>query len=258
MPSAACVVYWYKGAQELIKTEMSEIMSNAGKDNGGRIDPANLSNNQLELLEQYLHCQETWQEVCLVFDRDDEAGTATTLVLNRPLATKVNEDLARMLLFGQWTETNVSQTEKLVKFLNAFDNECPIYIGGPDCHGEPAMLIHGIADLEGAREISPGSAIYVGGLDAAMDGVMKGKYKPLEFRFFVGKHQYSENELDIRVDVGQYQPIACARPVALKQCIALPKPLWHEVMELCGGELENVSTLELMKRDDLTPDNEGA
>jgi len=254
--SMAKTVYWYKGAQELIKTEMSEIMTNAGKDNGGRIDPANLSNNQLELLEQYLHCQETWQEVCLVFDRDDETGSATTLVLNRPLATKANEDLARMLLFGQWTETNVSQTEKLVNFLNAFDNECPIYIGGPDCHGEPAILIHGIADLEGAREISPGSAIYEGGLDAAIEGVMSGKYKPLEFRFFVGKHEYTENELDVRVDVGQYQPIACARPVALKQCIALPKPLWHEVMELCGGELENVSALELMKRDDLTQDTE--
>lgn len=39
--------------------------------------------------------------------------------------------------------------------------------------------------------------------------------------------------------------------MALKQCIGLPKPLWHEVMELCGDELGVISSLELLKRDDL-------
>ena len=32
--------------------------------------------------------------------------------------------------------------------------------------------------------------------------------------------------------------------VALKQCLGLPKPLWHEVMELCGGECATLSRLE--------------
>ena len=45
--------------------------------------------------------------------------------------------------------------------------------------------------------------------------------------------------------------VACARPVALKQCLGLPKPLWHEVLELCGGELAELSRIELLKRDDL-------
>lgn len=89
-------------------------------------------------------------------------------------------------------------------------------------------MIHGIADLPGAREISPGSGIYRGGLEAAIEGVLYGKYNPLDFRFFVGCHSYDESTLDVSVVLGKYQPIACARSVALKQCISLPKPLWHE------------------------------
>jgi hypothetical protein len=138
-------------------------------------------------------------------------------------------------------------------------------------------MIHGYCDLEGAEEISPG--LYRGGIQAAMDGVLEGKYQPLEFRFFVGRHTYTKSTLDVQVLLGKYQPIACARSVALKQCISLPKPLWHEgtrhsvvvmmiifiilykthdaiynviiVLELCGGELKEISTLEMMKRDDL-------
>ena len=39
--------------------------------------------------------------------------------------------------------------------------------------------------------------------------------------------------------------------MALKQCLGLPKPLWHEVLELCGGEMGELSRIELLKRDDL-------
>ena len=245
--------YWYKGAQEMIKSEMETIFKK-GSENNGRIDPATLSNHELELLEQYLHCQETWQEVCLVIEKDDEKGTASTIVINRPLATKLNVDLASMVLFGQWSDEAISNSNSIVEFLDAFSEACAIYVGGPDMHGEPAMIIHGIAGLAGAEEIAPGTEIYKGGLEAAIQGIKLGKYSPLEFRFFVGKYVYSENELDTRVDIGQYQPLACARSVALKQCIQLPKPLWHEVMELAGGELRDISALELLKRDDIQID----
>ena len=156
-----------------------------------------------------------------------------------------------MVMFGQWSDEAVSRSNEIVEFLDAFKEACAIYVGGPDCHGEPAMIIHGIADLEGAKEIAPGTAIYQGGLKAAIKGVNEGKYNPLDFRFFVGKYEYDENELDNRTEIGQYIPVACARSVALKQCIQLPKPLWHEVMELTGGEFKHISNLELMKRDDL-------
>jgi len=110
----------------------------------------------------------------------------------------------------------------------AFGQECAIYVGGTDDQDEPATMIHGIKDIAGAREISPGTGIYEGGLEAAIDGVLQGKYNPLDFRFFVGCHKYEESSLDVSVVLGKYQPVACARALALKQCISLPKPLWHE------------------------------
>ena len=95
-------------------------------------------------------------------------------------------------------------------------------------------------------------------------------------RFFVGCQKYRESALEVAVHLGLYQPIACARSLALKQCISLPKPLWHEgendivyykkmprdgltvmlvflfaVMELCGGELGDLSELELSSTDDI-------
>lgn len=67
-----------------------------------------------------------------------------------------------------------------------------------------------------------------GGVDAAIEGVLDKKYSPLEFRFFVGCHDYEEQKLDAAVQLGKYLPIACSRSLALKQCVSLPKPLWHE------------------------------
>ena len=125
-----------------------------------------------------------------------------------------------------------AETEKLSTFLSAFERECAVYVGGPDNYEEPGRMIHGFADLDGAKEISAGTGIYEGGISAAIDGVLKGKYKPLDFRFFVGSHQYIGGNLDLAVHSNKYQPIACARSVALKQCIQLPKPLWHEILEL--------------------------
>ena len=92
---------------------------------------------------------------------------------------------------------------------------------------------------------------FKGGLEAAMDGILSGKYKPLDFRFIVGNTKYIGGDLDAAVVAGKYQPVACSRPLVLKQCIQLPKPLYHEVLEFCGGELREISKLELSKRDDL-------
>ena len=74
----------------MIDSDMKNIMNKASSDNGGRIDPATLSDIELELLEQYLFCQETWQEVCLVIEKDDNVGTSSTVVINRPLSTKAS------------------------------------------------------------------------------------------------------------------------------------------------------------------------
>eukprot|EP00544_Gedaniella_sp_CCMP2646_P008571 CAMPEP_0202480610 /NCGR_PEP_ID=MMETSP1361-20130828/525_1 /ASSEMBLY_ACC=CAM_ASM_000849 /TAXON_ID=210615 /ORGANISM="Staurosira complex sp., Strain CCMP2646" /LENGTH=432 /DNA_ID=CAMNT_0049108055 /DNA_START=66 /DNA_END=1364 /DNA_ORIENTATION=+ len=238
---------WYKSAQMLVENEMQDIAENA---KGGQIDAATLNDEAAEMLQLYIDNQETWQEVCLVLERNVERGTATTLVLNRPMAMKLTENLARLVLNGAFTTINLGKKD-LVKFVLAFGNECAVYVGGSQGQEEPAIMLHGIADLPGSTEISPNSGIYRGGIQAAIDGVLEGKYQPLDFRFFLGRQVYDESTLDVQVLLGKYQPIACARSLALKQCISLPKPLWHEVLELCGGELKEISSLEMLKRDDL-------
>jgi len=236
---------------------MGEIASFANEN--GEINPRQLDSKSENLLKLYLDNQETWQAVCVVAKKDELNGSATTYAINRPMAFQLTENLARLLLFGAPqamadSKVPVSQLNRYSKFLRAFEKSCAVYVGGPDGQSKEAVMIHGIADLEGAEEIAPGTGIYIGGIDAAVDGVLKGTFKPLDFRFFVGHHNYKDGDLDVAIYSNKYQPIACARSLALKQCIQLPKPLWHEVMELCGGELREVSRLELMKRSDIQDD----
>lgn len=240
---------WYKKAQALVETQMLTIAERAGDD--GQIDATALENDDAEMLSLYLDNQETWQEVCLVLERDEEKGTGTTLVLNRPMAMKLTDGLGQLVRNGAFETTRKASKKDMIKFMMAFGPECAVYIGGPDDQDQPAILVHGIEGLPGSREISPGSRIYEGGLESAIDGVLDGKYNPLDFRFFVGRHLYEESTLDLSVMLGKYQPVACARSLALKQCISLPKPLWHEVLEMCDGELMEISNLEKDKSSDI-------
>ena len=66
----------------------------------------------------------------------------------------------------------------------------------------------------------------------------------------IGKHEWAPGELERDIREGLYRPAACSRGVALKQCLGLPKPLWHEVMEMLGGTSEEISKLELQRRKD--------
>jgi hypothetical protein len=221
---------WYARAKRMVEQEMGKIANMA--DEEGQIDATRLKEEASEMLSLYLDNQETWQEVCLVIDRDDD-GNSKTLVLNRPMAFQLTENLGRLVLLGAFQQEVSSgafgsSRQDLVRFMMAFKQECAVYVGGPDEQGNPATLIHGIPDLPGAVEISPGSKIYQGGIEAAINGVLDGKYSALEFRFFVGCHSYEESTLEVAVHLGKYQPVACARSLALKQCISLPKPLWHE------------------------------
>ena len=233
---AAKTIYWYRSAEKLLQHELLQIMSSA--DANGKINPRDLSSDSLELLQLYMDHQNAWQEVGLVIEMDEKSGSAKTVTINRPMAFKLTKNLGRLVLLGAYqaekkgvvvaTESNGIETQNIVKFLSVFENECGVYVGGPDDMDKPAIMIHGIHDLPGAVEISPGTGIYRGGLEAAMDGVLAGKYRPLDFRFFIGHRRYVGRQLEDAIRLGKYQPVACSRPLVLKQCIQLPKPLWHE------------------------------
>jgi len=182
---AAKTVFWYRGAEKLLKKEMMKIMSVANAN--GRIDPSDLDEESLELLQLYMDNPSSWQEVCLVTEM---GGGSKTITINRPMAFKLSKSMARLVLMGAYQasggggdddssqvsitrkEKNGGETQNLVKFLTAFENQCAVYVGGPDDMDKPAVLVHGIAELAGAVEISKGTGIYQGGLDA-------GEYTPL-------------------------------------------------------------------------------
>jgi len=240
------VELWYRKAHTLCEKEIQKITAYA---ENGQIDASKISEVSNEFLQMYLDNQETWQEVCLVVDRNNSGGTASALVLNRPMAYKLTENLGLLILEGVLNDEKSPRSCVSVDMLmEAFGEECAVYVGGPDAQGESATLLHGFKDLPGAVEIAPGCNIFIGGIDHAIKGVKDGKYKPLDFRFFIGKHEFKNRQLDKQCILGKYQPIACSRPVVLKQCISLPTPLYYEVMELCGGELERISLLEQKKR----------
>lgn len=248
----AKTLYWYRKARKLIEEETNKVTAGAV---GGEIDASALPKESIDFLNLYLNHQDTWQEVCLVAEKDEEKGMASTLVLNRPMAFTLSDSIARLILFGAYrNDLSSEELELLVKFSIAFDKEIYCYLGGPDELEKSACVVHGIADLKGSKEIAPNTGIYLGhreAIEAAVHAIMQGMHSPSDFRFFVGKHRYLDGRLDLECVLGKYQPIACSRALALKQCKALPKPLFHEVMELAGGEMAELSKLELMKRDDI-------
>lgn len=245
-------MYMYRLAETLIEESLESL---AAKSSDGKISWQKLDEDQKDLITLYSAAQDSWQEVCLVLGGSSEGGAASPaaagecVVINRPIARSMSRELAELLLNGA-REVRTSglpplySSEFVDRFMQAFGNEAAVYVGGPDQQDASGLVIHGF-DLPGAAEVSPGTRIFSGGIEAAVDAVLDGTRSPLDFRFFVGRRS------DVSTGDGAWRAVACARPIALKQCLGLPKPLWHEVQELCGGELAELSKIELLKRTDL-------
>lgn len=234
--------YCYRMIEGTVLETMREMQQRARA--RGSLDSSSMKEHELQLLRLFSAAQETWQEVCLVTAMRGP-DRAEGVVLNRPLAKQVDSSLANLLLGGEKPGAAAPDDALLSRLVDAFGAKAGVYVGGPDAQTESALLVHGHDGLPGAVEVSPGTRIFTGGLEAAIDGVLAGELQPLDFRFFVGRHSA------LSTAQGEYVALACARPIALKQCLGLPKPLWHEVMELAGGECAKLSRIEITKRDDL-------
>ncbi|CAL1172809.1 unnamed protein product [Cladocopium goreaui] len=203
-----------------------------------------------ELIVLYGDMESTWQSVCLVLGVDSADMVTEAVAINRPFSRSVDEQLARLLLFGEKKNELHPKEQMLLQGCLAAFGEAAVYFGGPHDLNNPGLLVHGFSDLMGAEEIAPGTRIYKGGVEAAIDAIRAGRKHPLDFRWFLGRHK------DLSTQDFSWVSVACARPVALKQCLGLPKPLWHEVMELCGGEHAELSSVELRKRKEYEDEDE--
>lgn len=247
--------YCYRLAEAVISETLQGIAEKA-KDR--RIDPRRLNAEERDLIVMYSQDQDSWQAVCLVLSvaTSSSSEAAEAVVINRPFAKGINPELAELLLNGRGQSQDEApplpayDDEVVSRCVRAFGKEAAVYVGGPDLQSDAGLLVHGYESLPGAQELAPGTRIYIGGVVAAIDGVLAGEFSPLDFRWFVGRHS------GLSTARGEWRAMACARPIALKQCLGLPKPLWHEIMELCGGESAELSRLEFVKRDDLEDDEE--
>lgn len=227
--------YCYRLCERFV-TEQLEKLTTQARQGHLTIDVHSLSGTLLQL---YQRTSEEWQQVVLVLSNAGGSG-ASGVALNRPLHGRLNLQFAKLLL------KQTGEADALAPaFLDAFGTKACVYLGGPSQQEAGAILVHGVHSLEGAVEVAPGTGIYTGGERAAIEAVSKGDASPLDFRWFVGRHK------GLVTSDGSWRAVACARPIALKQCLLLPKPLWHEVMELCGGECATLSRLEILKREDL-------
>lgn len=211
---------------------------------------------ELELWSMQVAALEVRNHVCLVLStkRRGDQLTASAVTLSRLKASVVDRSLARRILYGEREGGVPTRAEAEVqagseaaaeavveaevdRFLAAFGGQAAVYWGGPDALGEPALCVHARADLPGAVELSEGTRVYRGGARAAVEAVLAGEAHALEFRWFVGRQDALSTER------GEWRSLACARPLLLKRSQALPKPFWHEVLELCGGECAELSRL---------------
>ena len=253
--------FMYRLVERLIGECLSSVVDKAEK---GRVDASKLTEAERELLLRRQSNEANWQSVVLLMKPSEG------VVINRPLAKSCDRELARLILKGE----GAAGPDNVDRFLEAFGGSAAVYLGGPDEQNAGGMCVHGVEGIEGASELAPGTRIYVGGAMGAAEAVLAGRCTPLDFRFFIGRQT--------NLDAAQgWAAVACARPLALKQCLGLPKPLWHEVsgdasrdraarrvysmcgpcasrqvMELCGGEWAELSRLELTKRTDLNGDGD--
>ena len=100
-------------------------------------------------------------------------------------------------------------------------------------------VVHGRGDVPGSSAVSPG--VFAGGLQGALDLVQVGKAAPSDFRFFLGCMAWGPGELEEELRQGLWHTAAVSRNLVLKQCVALPTPLWKELMELMGGEFLEIA-----------------
>jgi putative transcriptional regulator len=112
-----------------------------------------------------------------------------------------------------------------------------LYFGGDVGDGTVSFL-HGREDVKGSVEVLPG--VYLGGYDSACELVQQdgSTCHADEFKFFARYCGWAPGQLESECERGVWFPVAAAKELSLKQVIQLPKPLWREISELCGGELE--------------------
>jgi len=164
----------------------------------------------------FRYSQQYFFQAVILLVQHDENGSLG-VILNRPTGYKMSEVSDIDPAFG--------------------DNK--LYLGGDV--GSETLIIHPYEDVKGSVEIVPG--VYSGGLEQALHLVRTApdKYKAEDWKFFTGYAGWGPGQLNAECTENVWWPIAASNQVALKSAVQLSKPLWSEVLELCGGDFVDIA-----------------
>mmetsp|Transcript_18217 Transcript_18217/g.58916 ORF Transcript_18217/g.58916 Transcript_18217/m.58916 type:complete len:338 (+) Transcript_18217:127-1140(+) len=157
------------------------------------------------------------ESVIFLFEHGE--GGSGGLILNRP------------------TQYSIGSLSGVEQLLPEFEDSA-LYLGG-DVGKNTVHLIHGHGDLEDAAPIRDG--VFMGGFEAAKRSIAEGRASPDDFRWFTRYAGWGPGQLQEECSNGSWFCASTAKDLVLKQCIQLPKPLWREILELMGGDYEEIS-----------------
>ena len=177
--------------------------------------------------------QGLWQAVVLLLRAGP--GGSIGVVINRPTGLRVGDPRLR----SQTAAGDAAAVKEvdLGDLAHTFSGS-PLYFGGFRAQAM-VHIVHGREDVAGSSEVSSG--VFAGGLQGALDLVQAGEAAPADFRFFLGCMAWGPGELEDELKQGLWHTAAVSRNLVLKQCVALPTPLWKEMMELMGGEFLEIA-----------------
>ena len=123
---AANTAYVYRLAEGLVKETIARVASKASN---GKVDARDLKTEDLELIEMYRRRRRRGGR-CLVLRTSADAPAVATraVVLNRPLAKGMDENLARLILGDAPKGAAARYDDAFVQeFVRAFEGEAAVY-----------------------------------------------------------------------------------------------------------------------------------
>jgi len=80
--------------------------------------------------------------------------------------------------------------------------------------------------------------------DGAQAWVEEGQGSSLRFRFFIQNIQWLPGDLKDEVEMRIWVPVKCSTDLVLAEVDSVgEKPLWAQIVELTGGEIEDAGRL---------------
>jgi len=171
------------------------------------------------------------QTVFLVIDHNEATGS-TGVCINRPLPGN---------LLKVASETNDSNLDLSLKL--SF-NTATVSYGGPVMQSDYSIL-HGFAEVEGAKKVSPG--IFIGGSRELMSEVRKNHFSPSDALFIKGHAAWIPSQLTREVSKGVWYTASVSPDFILRYAGAPickednAKDLWSDILTCMAGQYANIA-----------------